>query len=101
MAGTIRSIAIGLEKGKPKQKRKEATLFQAHGLVGDAHAGPGPRQVGLLSATDFDKARRKLTSARPGSFAENLILEGIDFPKLQIGDRLRIGDVLLEIAERG
>lgn len=101
MVGTVRAIAAGSERGKPKEEKRQATFFEGHGLIGDVHAGAGPRQVGLLSAADFDRARKKLPDVAPGSFAENLIVEGMDFSKICMGDRLRIGSVLLEITERG
>ena len=101
MVGCVRSIAVGREKGKPKKERRAANLFEGHGLIEDVHAGPGHRHIGLISADDFDRARAKFPELKPGSFAENMIIDGLDFSRFRIGSRLRIGDVLLEIAERG
>lgn len=43
----------------------------------------------------------KLPSLVPGSFAENLTTEGFDLSKLNIGDRLKVGETLLEVSQIG
>jgi MOSC domain-containing protein YiiM len=76
------------------------------GLEGDSHAGPpqpGRWQVSLLAWESVERlSRAQGLDARPGSFAENLTLEGLDAASLRIGDRLRIGrQVVLEVEQLG
>ncbi len=48
--GRIKAISVSEQKGVPKSNVTEAFLEVEHGIVGDAHAGPGYRQISLLSA---------------------------------------------------
>jgi MOSC domain-containing protein YiiM len=43
--------------------------------------------------------REKQLPCRPGTFGENLTVEGCDETNLAIGDRFRWGDVLLEVSQ--
>lgn len=43
-----------------------------------------------------------LPDLKPGDFAENIITQGIDIDRLQVGDRILIGDdVVLEVSQVG
>jgi MOSC domain-containing protein YiiM len=73
------------------------------GVVGDTIGDPryhgGPDQAVYLYA-QADYAWWESTLGRPlepGTFGENLTLDELDTAKLAVGDRLRIGVVLLEI----
>lgn len=88
---TVEALCTGEKKGEPKQP-VEAAVFRAdHGIEGDAHAGPGHRQVSLLAAEDIETVRRTLPAVGPGSFAENVVTSGIDLARLGLGSRLRLG----------
>lgn len=43
--GEILAINISTKKGVPKQEVNEATFGEDFGIIGDAHAGKGHRQV--------------------------------------------------------
>jgi len=49
-----------------------------HGLEGDAHAGPGHRQVSLLAQEAVDAARALGLDVGAGAFGENLVSSGLD-----------------------
>jgi MOSC domain-containing protein YiiM len=72
------------------------------GIPGDVHAGPGNRQIAVL-AWEWTTAFAAETGipVEPGCFAENLSIEGLDLDALALGARLRVGEALLEVAERG
>lgn len=90
--GTIESICISRDKGQKKTPVPAARLIPAHGLEGDAHAGPWHRQVSLLAAADVaDMRARGLPGLAPGDFAENLVLAGVDLAPLGLGSVLQIG----------
>jgi MOSC domain-containing protein YiiM len=110
----VRSINLGGRKGAAKLPVPEGELRSGHGLVGDAHANSGARQVSVLARESIQKQRQ--LSARtsrprrgplcpkgpwrpvPGGFAENITTQGIRIHALAVGTRLRIGErVLLEI----
>ncbi len=77
-------------------------MIDTHGLVGDAvcnrkHHG-GPDQAILLEGAETlkwwaDELGRDLPH---GTFGENLVIEGLDGRDIAVGDRFRIGEVLLE-----
>jgi MOSC domain-containing protein YiiM len=98
----IVSIAISKKKGTRKTTVDEAYVSKNHGLEGDAHAGDWHRQVSFLAAESIAKARQQGLDVTFGDFAENIATEGIDWPSLPVGTRLRLGEkVLVEITQIG
>jgi MOSC domain-containing protein YiiM len=86
----------------PKHNVPEAELQADFGIVGDAHAGSGPRQVSLLDMASIEELRQKGADISPGDFAENLTVEGIDLSVLKVGQRLRVGRTIeLEVTQLG
>jgi len=57
--------------------------------------------VSLLSAESVEKMRQRGLDLVPGSFAENILTEGLDLQSLKIGDLIRIGEAELEITQIG
>ena len=98
----INSIAISKKKGTRKTQVEEATLIEDHGLEGDAHAGPWHRQVSFLASESIESARKRGLDVTFGDFAENIATSGIEWPKVPIGTRLKLGDTaLVEITQIG
>jgi len=98
----IESIAVSRKKGTRKTRVEETELIADHGLEGDAHAGPWHRQVSFLSSESIQKAREKGLDVTFGDFAENIATSGIDWQRVPIGTRLRVGDTaLVEITQIG
>ena len=81
----VDALCLSEARGGPKRPVDAAEFRQAHGLVGDAHAGPWHRQVSLLAAEDIEGVRTRLPDIRPGSFAENVVISGLDFGPLGLG----------------
>jgi len=116
------SVNVSTAKGTAKQPVAEA-LIAAQGLAGDAHAGPGLRQVSLLAAEDIarfsaetartagvspasdDAGRRDAggTGLRfgAGEFAENITTRGLELDQVALLGRFAIGDALLEVTQIG
>jgi len=101
MAGKIIAVCTAPQKGMIKRDVAEGTLIEGVGLEGDAHAGFMHRQVSLISMEDIRLMMEKLPKLVPGSFAENLTTEGFDLSLLKIGDRLKVGEALLEVSQIG
>ena len=89
--GRVRAISISKEKGIPKTNVSEADLEAGLGVVGDAHADGGHRQVSLLAAEEIDRMREMGASVSPGDFAENITTQDLDLRTLKVGARLRVG----------
>lgn len=98
----IVSIAVSKKKGTRKTPVKEAFILQNHGLKGDAHAGPWHRQVSFLASESIERTRKEGLEITFGDFAENIATSGIDWQKVPIGAKVRLGDsALIEITQIG
>ena len=99
--GKIIAVCTAPEKGMIKHDVGEGLLLEELGIEGDAHAGFMHRQVSLISIEDIRTMMEKLPDLVPGSFAENLTTEGFDLSALKIGDRLKVGETILEVSQIG
>lgn len=99
--GRVVAVCRSDRKGIPKEDIGSGLFVAELGLEGDAHAGFAHRQVSLIAMEDIRIAQEKLPSLHPGSFAENLTVEGIDLEAAKVGLRLRVGETLLEITQIG
>jgi MOSC domain-containing protein YiiM len=105
--GTGQLIAVGERKirtGIHKQPTLEPVLIGRLGLAGDEvsdeinHGGPD-QAVYVYGLPDYDFWSEQLgTALEPATFGENLTISGLESASLNIGDRLRVGTVLLEVA---
>ena len=78
----------------------ESAFFRAGtGMDGDFHAVGGERQISLLSAESREwmaaSSEQGLCFSR---FKENLTVRGIALEKIKAGNRLAVGEVILEIS---
>ena len=95
------SVNTSPERG-PKRAIGRIDMKPGVGVVGDAHSGSGDKEVSLLAAESHERFQpRTSVSLRPGIFGENITTRGIQLTGVRIGDRLRIGDVELEITRKG
>ena len=100
--GRVRAISVSKQKGSPKTNVPAADLQADHGIVGDAHAGSGHRQISLLAGESIDALRAEGVEIAPGDFAENITTEGLDMRALKVGSKLRVGaHVELELTQLG
>ena len=97
----VLAVCISEKKGERKTPVESVELREAHGIVGDAHAGDWHRQVSLLAQESIDKMRRLGLDVNVGDFAENITTSGIDLVVLPIGSRLNVGETLLEVTQIG
>jgi MOSC domain-containing protein YiiM len=99
--GRVVAVSVAGRKGVKKTPVPSVVLVEEHGVRDDAHAGPGHRQVSLLSAESIGKMKSKGLSVGPGDFAENVTVEGFDLPAVRVGDRILVGEAVLEISQIG
>jgi MOSC domain-containing protein YiiM len=101
ITGRVVSVCRSNEKGQTKQDEGEGMLKKAYGLIGDAHAG-SEKEISLLSQEVVDEYCQKHNLfAPPGSFAENLRIEGIPLLDLPLGTILKVGKAQIQIIARG
>lgn len=98
----IISVNISKKKGVSKSPIKEGFFKKNWGLKGDVHASPGRRQVSLLTMEAINTFNQilpaNMNKIKPGDFAENLTIEGIDLASVKPGTRLKTRNVILEVS---
>lgn len=99
--GRVVAICTSVKKGTKKKEVKEIELVEDFGLKGDAHGGKWHRQVSLLAKEEIDSFNKKGGKVVYGDFGENLVTEGIDLASLSVGDKVIIGEALIEITQLG
>lgn len=99
--GKILALSISKKKGIPKSNVSDVKLKENWGIEGDVHAGNWHRQISFLAMESIEKMRAKGLNVRPGAFAENITTEFLDIPNLTIGDKVHVGDTIMEITQIG
>nr|WP_321454062.1 molybdenum cofactor synthesis domain-containing protein [uncultured Carboxylicivirga sp.] len=97
----VKSINISTEKGVIK-KPVDSVEINELGIIGDAHAGKGGRQVSLLARESIRK--QEAVAGRmfnEGDFAENITTDGLSYDQLGFLDRFSSGNLILEVTQKG
>ena len=99
--GQVVAICLSEARGTPKQCLNEALLIGGLGLKGDAHAGDWHRQVSVLPEERILAFRESGAEVGFGDFGENLVIRGVDWRTLAVGDSFRVGGAVLELTQFG
>ncbi|OON95910.1 MAG: molybdenum cofactor biosynthesis protein [Candidatus Epulonipiscioides saccharophilum] len=101
----IMALCISEQRGTKKSSVAEVEFLEDYGIKYDAHGGDWHRQISLLDYAVIEEfkeqAKKHNINIENGDFGENIVTQGIDFSKLEIGTRLGINDVILEITQHG
>lgn len=95
------AICTSPQKGTVKNKVDEAILIEDFGIKDDAHAGKWHRQVSLLELKKIDDFNKQGGNVKFGDFGENIVIDGIEVDKLPIGQKIQVGEAILEITQIG
>ncbi|MDP8265009.1 MAG: MOSC domain-containing protein [Candidatus Aceula lacicola] len=100
--GCVIALCLSEKKHVVKSSIDKVFFKKDFGIVGDAHAGSGARQVSLLSKDSIEKMIKSGVDLIDGAFGENMVVDGLDFKKISIGTHLLIGKtVILEVVQIG
>lgn len=99
--GKLVAICISKEKGTRKEEIGEVEIIENFGLKDDAHGGNWHRQVSFLEKEQIDAFNKRGGHVSYGDFGENIVLEGVDLSNVGVGDRLKIGEAIIEITQLG
>ena len=101
--GIVAGLATSATKGTIKAPVDRVAARRAHGIEGDAHAGPGPRQVSLLALPAIRRMEERFGEPLGiGRFGENLVVDGLDLVGTEVGDLVAVGNrVVLEVTAIG
>ncbi|ROR01955.1 MOSC domain-containing protein [Desulfosoma caldarium] len=96
------SLAVSRKKGTRKICVPEVVLVAEKGIAGDAHAGPGDRQVSFLASESIQRLCAQGLQVDFGDFAENIATEGVDWLSVPIGTRFALGkEAVVEVRRIG
>jgi len=99
--GEVVGVCISARQGTRKTNIGEGTLVEGYGMLGDAHAGT-ERQISALSWESMLKKAQELgVTVKPGDFAENLTVKGIDLNKCKTGLLIEVGEAVLRVKQIG
>ena len=82
------------KRRQPMEELQEALALENVGLEGCAHARPQAKRQVLL----MDQETLHAFALAPGIVRENVTTEGLDVKGLAIGQRVRIGEVELQVS---
>ncbi|MFI3252807.1 MAG: molybdenum cofactor synthesis domain-containing protein [Eubacteriales bacterium] len=99
--GKVIAISISEARGTKKIPQTSVEFQENWGIKEDAHGGTWHRQVSLLSADKVEAFREKGAKISAGDFAENLLVQGIDFAQLPVGTWLKSGNIILQVTQIG
>ena len=95
-------LQVNISPGGVPKRPIPAGIVTPLGITGDGHNNPqvhgGPRKAVLLVTSEgIDELKEQGFPLYSGALGENLTTRGLDRRTVRIGQRYRIGDVLLEI----
>ena len=105
MSAVVHSINISRQGGVPKLPINKAQI-KFEGVDGDFNKfrtekknSTGTRAVTLFSLEQIEKLKSEGHSIDVGTTGENITIEGVDWPSLEVGNRLMIGEAMIELSE--
>ncbi len=102
MKGKVVSCALSVDRGIPKNSVECIELVENYGVMGDAHAGISQRQVSVSSLSTYSKGIAKELNLKPGDYADNITIDGIEVYNMSVGTKFKIGkEAMLQIVEIG
>jgi MOSC domain-containing protein YiiM len=90
----VMHLFLSPKKHTGMEELYEVCAIANHGFEGCAHARPGGKRQVLL----MDMETLREMNLTPGIIRENITTEGIAVNALKAGQRLRVGDVKLEVS---
>ena len=99
--GELKSVCIKSKQDGLIHNIGQADLIKT-GIPNDVHCDGGDFQVSILPEEIISELEKKTGEKyKYGDFGENLVISGIDFKSLKVGDSLSLGDSRLLITQIG
>ncbi len=74
-----------------------ANLIAGHGIEGDRKGGHPRRQLNILSYETVQELAAEGFQVAPGALGEQIVIRGVDVAALASGERLQLGDAVVEV----
>ena len=95
--GRVVGVCLSKRRNDPKKNVQRGYIKKGVGLVGDSHAGT-EKEVSLLTMESVQAiCQRTGIEAPPGSFAENITIEGLELKTFPIGTEIQVGGARLKV----
>src|SRR5689334_13112724 len=96
--GRVTHVFLAVERGSPRRRVQEAQAIAGRGLDGCRHATrkPGGKRQVLL----IDLAELASLDVAPGRMKENIVVSGLPLEAFPQGQRLRVGEAVVELTEQ-
>ena len=105
MSAVVHSINISTQGGVPKLPIGKAEI-KFEGVEGDFNKfrtdknnSTSTRAVTLFSLEQIEKLKSEGHAIGVGTTGENITIEGVDWPTLEVGTRMMIGEAMIELSE--
>ena len=105
MSAVVHSINISTQGGVPKLPIDKAQI-KFEGVDGDFNKfrtekknSIGTRAVTLFSLEQIEKLKSEGHAIDVGTTGENITIEGVEWPSLEVGARMMIGEAIIELSE--
>ena len=105
MNGVVNSVNVREEGGVPKLPVRAATL-RLDGIEGDYNRfrterrnGDPKRAICIFSLERIHDLQREGHPIEIGTTGENLTIEGLDWPALEVGMKFKVGGATIELSE--
>lgn len=105
MSAVVHSINISTQGGVPKLPINKAQI-KFEGVDGDFNKfrtekknSTGTRAVTLFSLEQIEKLKSEGHAIDVGTTGENITIEGVEWPSLEVGARMMIGEAMIELSE--
>ena len=89
----VTAVCLSERRQVQKIKQDSVLLIENFGIEGDVHAGPGPRQISILSELSLARMEAKGISTCAGCCGENIDVGGaVELHTLLPGVKLKLGN---------
>lgn len=99
--GILKCVCISKQEHQSAKNIHQNNVTPS-GLSGDIHCGNGVKQISMLPYEVvkyfFEQKNEPICYGR---FGENLVVEGLDWSDIHVGDKFRCEDVMLEVSKIG
>ena len=97
-------LQINVSPGGIPKRPIPAGVVTTLGITGDGHAHPqvhgGPRKaILLITAEGLDELKEQGFPLYSGALGENLTVRGLNRRSVRVGQRYRVGEILIEITK--
>ncbi|MCK4504999.1 MAG: hypothetical protein KAW14_05235 [Candidatus Aegiribacteria sp.] len=99
----VAAVCLSEKRRVRKTKQDSVLLIENFGIEGDAHAGPGPRQISILSDLSLARMEAEGISTFAGCCGENIDVDGaVELHTLLPGVKLKLGNsAVVRVTEIG